>query len=360
MTPQPPLLSTWMRAPPDLLRVHFARVSYAGPFLARRFTFGLPSMSWYNSSTRLNLVCTCEELFCPLQTAAQHEQFGELSFECVGTMHSGESDAPSARAAVLGFPLEDLKALRAAGKRLLLLSLGTMLVGPFWPPAKLPSDDDGGNLGENDDGGRHGSSGGVFKALSEHDGKEFAQRVWRIAFEAFGADRPSRGSRGTGSEHEAAASSAVPAGDDWVVIMSIGAKPDALEELTLPSNFMAFPTVPQLELLPLCDAFVTHGGMGSVMEAVIYRVPMAVVPIFGDQIHNADAVQAAGLGTSFRYPLRTLHAEALRAAVHGMIDPGSGYARALEGAARKLEVSGGARRARDLVLKAAARLLDSK
>ena len=29
---------------------------------------------------------------------------------------------------------------------------------------------------------------------------------------------------------------------------------------------MAAAVVPQLELLPLCDAFITHGGMGSVME----------------------------------------------------------------------------------------------
>ena len=46
-------------------------------------------------------------------------------------------------------------------------------------------------------------------------------------------------------------------------------------------------------MLPLCDAFVTHGGMGSVMEALLHRVPLAVIPVFGDQIWNADRAGAA-------------------------------------------------------------------
>ena len=49
-------------------------------------SFGLPSLSWYGSSTGLNLVCACEELYCPALTDLQREHFGRLTFECVGSM----------------------------------------------------------------------------------------------------------------------------------------------------------------------------------------------------------------------------------------------------------------------------------
>ena len=72
--------------------------------------------------------------------------------------------------------------------------------------------------------------------------------------------------------------------------------------LKLPPNFMACGVVPQLDVLPLCDAFLTHGGMGSVMEALLHRVPLAVIPVFGDQIWNADRAGAAGLGRDSALP----------------------------------------------------------
>ena len=46
---------------------------------------------------------------------------------------------------------------------------------------------------------------------------------------------------------------------------------------------MPFDWVPQLEVLPLSDALVTPGGMGSVMESVAFGVPMVVVPVFASE-----------------------------------------------------------------------------
>jgi len=45
---------------------------------------------------------------------------------------------------------------------------------------------------------------------------------------------------------------------------------DALEGMTLPENFLALDVVPQLELLPKCHAFITHGGANSVHEALSF------------------------------------------------------------------------------------------
>jgi len=73
--------------------------------------------------------------------------------------------------------------------------------------------------------------------------------------------------------------------------------------------------VPQLEVLSLCHAFITHGGANSVHEALNFGVPLAVVPLFGDQPLNADSVVAAGAGISFRDPLRSVTVSALRDAV---------------------------------------------
>jgi UDP:flavonoid glycosyltransferase YjiC (YdhE family) len=98
--------------------------------------------------------------------------------------------------------------------------------------------------------------------------------------------------------------------------MSLGPMEDALEGLPqMPSNFLVRNAVPQIEVLRICDAFVTHGGANSMHEALSMGVPMAVVPIFGDQPANADTIARSGAGVSFRNPLGTLNTASLRTAV---------------------------------------------
>ena len=44
---------------------------------------------------------------------------------------------------------------------------------------------------------------------------------------------------------------------------------DVLEGLPrLPEHWIAEASLPQLELLPQCDAFITHGGANSIHEAL--------------------------------------------------------------------------------------------
>merc|ERR1711988_941824 len=159
------------------------------------------------------------------------------------------------------------------------------------------------------------------KRLSEMTGKDFAHMVWRAAYDALGAD------------------------DDFLVVMTTGASEDWSEGLPpTPSNFMPCRWVPQVELLPLCDGFVTHGGMGSLMESIVFRVPVAVVPLFGDQPVNADATAAGGFGVSFRYPVRTISADAFGAAVRAISGrrESNMYRVALDGVASRMEAKGGA------------------
>ena len=48
-------------------------------------------------------------------------------------------------------------------------------------------------------------------------------------------------------------------------------------------------------------AFISHGGLLGLTEAVSVGKPIIVVPFFGDQFTNAAAVAEAGIGVSVSY-----------------------------------------------------------
>jgi MGT family glycosyltransferase len=64
----------------------------------------------------------------------------------------------------------------------------------------------------------------------------------------------------------------------------------------VPPNFIARPTVPQLEVLERADAFITHGGINSIQEALYYSVPLIVIPQQFEQLLNARVVKSKGAG----------------------------------------------------------------
>ena len=49
------------------------------------------------------------------------------------------------------------------------------------------------------------------------------------------------------------------------------------------------------------QVFVTHGGQGSIAEAIYHQVPMLAIPIFGDQPNNAHRIQEAGIGRKLHF-----------------------------------------------------------
>lgn len=49
--------------------------------------------------------------------------------------------------------------------------------------------------------------------------------------------------------------------------------------MLMPKNINFFSYVPQLLILERSDLFITHGGLGSIKEAIFYKVPMLVYPI---------------------------------------------------------------------------------
>ena len=69
-------------------------------------------------------------------------------------------------------------------------------------------------------------------------------------------------------------------------------------QTNIPAHFSFFTKVPQLSVLAHADLFITHGGLGSIKEALSYAVPMLVYPLDlnWDQSGNAAKVQHHGLG----------------------------------------------------------------
>ncbi|BAZ13090.1 glycosyl transferase [Calothrix sp. NIES-4071] len=55
-------------------------------------------------------------------------------------------------------------------------------------------------------------------------------------------------------------------------------------------------SAPQLEMLQRADAFITHAGMNSVLESLIYGVPTVAIPITADQPGIAARIRRAGVG----------------------------------------------------------------
>ncbi|HYO17706.1 MAG TPA: glycosyltransferase [Dermatophilaceae bacterium] len=82
------------------------------------------------------------------------------------------------------------------------------------------------------------------------------------------------------------------------VLMTTGYAGDvALSDL--PRNAHVERYWPQDQVMPLASAVVGHGGFGTTLSALSAGVPQVVVPLFTtDQLFNADAVSALGVGVS--------------------------------------------------------------
>ncbi|MEN3307286.1 MAG: hypothetical protein V7603_3488 [Micromonosporaceae bacterium] len=63
-----------------------------------------------------------------------------------------------------------------------------------------------------------------------------------------------------------------------------------------PANWTVRDRVDQQRVLSAVDVFVTHGGSNSFHEAVLLRVPVVVVPFFGDQVLIGQRAEELGVG----------------------------------------------------------------
>jgi MGT family glycosyltransferase len=68
------------------------------------------------------------------------------------------------------------------------------------------------------------------------------------------------------------------------------------EALRAPGNALVRGYVRHPAVLPFADAVVTHGGLGTVLAALRFGVPMLCVPLGREQPENAAAVERLGAG----------------------------------------------------------------
>jgi MGT family glycosyltransferase len=82
----------------------------------------------------------------------------------------------------------------------------------------------------------------------------------------------------------------------WQVVLSTGGNLPAESLGPVPENFIVRSLVPQIEILRRASAFVTHGGMNSVQEALYFDVPMVMAPQAADQFWISARVAELGAG----------------------------------------------------------------
>lgn len=83
-------------------------------------------------------------------------------------------------------------------------------------------------------------------------------------------------------------------------------------ELTPAPNTVVVRSAPHLEILKEACLVVTHGGHGTVMAALLNRLPMLIIPHGRDQADNAVRVMERGAGLTLS---RTAPTETIRAAL---------------------------------------------
>ncbi|XP_017086569.2 UDP-glucosyltransferase 2-like [Drosophila eugracilis] len=85
------------------------------------------------------------------------------------------------------------------------------------------------------------------------------------------------------------------------------------------SNILYKNWLPQDDILahPNTKLFITHAGKGGITESQYHGVPMVALPIFGDQLGNADAMEKSGYGLAL--DLLTITEDSLREALHEVL-----------------------------------------
>jgi len=118
------------------------------------------------------------------------------------------------------------------------------------------------------------------------------------------------------------------------------------DQVTLHDNMTGANLLPQPAILPQVDLVITHGGNNTVTEAFHNGLPMVVLPLFWDQVDNAQRVAETGFGA--RLATYDFEDAELTSAVDRLLADAA-LKRRLGAIARRLQANPGTVRAADLI-----------
>jgi UDP:flavonoid glycosyltransferase YjiC (YdhE family) len=108
------------------------------------------------------------------------------------------------------------------------------------------------------------------------------------------------------------------ADEPLTLIVATGPRRDPITLGALPRNVRAAAYISHQELLPRCDAIITHAGAGTLIASINLGLPLLLIPMFGDQPANAEMAEAAGLGLVLQPS--TITAAAVRDVTHALLN----------------------------------------
>ena len=118
------------------------------------------------------------------------------------------------------------------------------------------------------------------------------------------------------------------------------------EQIALRDNMTGEGFLPQPAILPQVDLVITHGGNNTVTEAFHHGKPMVVLPLFWDQVDNAQRIDETGFGV--RLPAYDFSDDALIGAIDRLLADWVLAAR-LAAVSARLRANPGTVRAADLI-----------
>lgn len=191
----------------------------------------------------------------------------------------------------------------------------------------------------------------VLASASEEGGARVTMASGSDGWKAFGVSS-SHGVAAVSPEGAVQASAAAAAKKSG--FFAAGGGPDAQEApICTGAGCVVLTTwAPQVRLLhhSAVKVFLTHGGMNSVAEGIAAGVPMACLPLFGDQPDNCQRVEDKRMGMRlFRDRVKQHIAETVDT-LNGMVGGGAaGMLTALRRAQAAQAAAGGVRRAADII-----------
>ena len=96
------------------------------------------------------------------------------------------------------------------------------------------------------------------------------------------------------------------------IVFSVGNNYDIHKLPDVPENLHIFNTIPQLDILKHCDLMITHGGMNTLTECILNKVPVIVYPLAKNWDQNGNAARVAYHGIGIRGSFKRISVKNLK------------------------------------------------